>query len=88
MHNSFAITWGILGVTILVLLLITNYSNIPKELYMTRNANPCRELIVNNAERVDAILSQMEQWPILSNVVNYVQYNRYPRNFHNLILKL
>ena len=35
LHNSFAITWGILGVMILVLLLITNYLNIPKELYVT-----------------------------------------------------
>ena len=31
MHNSFAITWGILGVMILVLLPITDYLNIPKK---------------------------------------------------------
>ena len=35
LHNSFAIAGGILGVTILVLLPITDYSNIPKELYIT-----------------------------------------------------
>ena len=29
----------------------------------------------------------MEQWSILSNVVNYIQYNRYPKNFHNLDIK-
>ena len=29
----------------------------------------------------------MEQWSILSNVVNYLQYNRYPKNFHNLSIK-
>ena len=46
-----------------------------------------RELIVNNAERVDTILSQMEQWSILSNIINYIQYNRHPRNFHNLSIK-
>ena len=27
--------------------------------------NRYRELIVNNAEKVDTVLSQMEQWPIL-----------------------
>ena len=26
----------------------------------------------------------MEQWSILSNVVNYIQYHRHPKNFHNL----
>ena len=33
------------------------------------------------------ILCQMEQLSILSNVVNYIQYNRYPKNFHNLNIK-
>ena len=37
--------------------------------------NPYRELIVNNVEKVETILSQMEQWSILSNVINYVQYD-------------
>ena len=35
LHNSFAIAKEIMGVMILVLLLITNLSNIPKELYIT-----------------------------------------------------
>ena len=35
LHNSYAIAWGILGVMILVLLLITDYADIPKELYIT-----------------------------------------------------
>ena len=26
----------------------------------------------------------MEQWSILSNVVNYIQYDKHPRNFHSL----
>ena len=26
----------------------------------------------------------MEQWSILSNMVNYVQYDKHPKNFHNL----
>ena len=46
--------------------------------------NPYREFIVNNAEKIETVLSQMEQWSILSNIVNYIQYDRYPKNFHNL----
>ena len=49
--------------------------------------NPYRELIVNNAEKVDTILSQKEQWSILHNIVNYIQYNRHTKNFHNLNIK-
>ena len=26
----------------------------------------------------------MEQWSILSNVANYIQYDRHPKNIHNL----
>ena len=29
----------------------------------------------------------MEQWSILSNVVNYIQYNRCPKNFHKLDIR-
>ena len=47
----------------------------------SRDTNPYRELIVNNAEKVDTILSQMEQWSILSNIVSYTQYDKYPKNF-------
>ena len=49
--------------------------------------NPNRELIVNSSEKVDTILSQMEQWPILSNVVNYIKYNKHPKNFYNLNIR-
>ena len=45
------------------------------------DVNPYRELIVNNTEKIETVLSQMEQWSILSNVVNYIQYDRHPRNF-------
>ena len=34
--------------------------------------NPYRELIVNNAGKIENALSQMEQWSILSSVINYV----------------
>ena len=29
----------------------------------------------------------MEQWSILSNVVNYTQCGKHPKNFHNLAIK-
>ena len=31
----------------------------------SRNINPYRELIVNNAEKIETFLSQMEQWSVL-----------------------
>ena len=40
--------------------------------------NPYRDLVVNNADRVEMSHSPMEQWTILSNVINYVQHSRYP----------
>ena len=49
--------------------------------------NPYRELIVNNAGRIENTLSQMEQWSILSNVINYVQYSKSPKNFHAMSVK-
>ena len=49
--------------------------------------NPYHKIIVNKAERDNAILLQMEQWSILHNVINYVQYNRHPKNFYNLNIK-
>ena len=30
----------------------------------------------------------MEQWSILSNVINYVQYSKVPKNFHDVTIKL
>ena len=29
----------------------------------------------------------MEQWLLLSNAVNYIQYDRHKKNFHNLDIK-
>ena len=39
--------------------------------------NPYRELIDNNAEKTEPPMTQMEQWSILSNVLNYVQHSRF-----------
>ena len=49
--------------------------------------NPYHKIIVYEAERDNTILSQMEQWSILSNAINYIQYDRHARNFYNLDIK-
>ena len=49
-----------------------------------RETNPHKELIVNNAEKIEPLLTQMEQWSILSNTLNYIQYDRHPKNYHSL----
>ena len=48
------------------------------------DTNPHKEMLVNNAEKIEPLLAQMEQWSILSNTLNYIQYNKHPKNFHNL----
>ena len=47
-----------------------------------------RELIVNNTGKIENMLSQMEQWSIPSNVINYVQYSKNPKKFHVMLIKL
>ena len=49
--------------------------------------NPYCNIIVNKAERHNTIISQMEQWSVLSNVVSYVQYDRHPKNFYNFDIR-
>ena len=34
--------------------------------------NPYKEMIVNNVEKIEPLLAQMEQWSILSNMLNYI----------------
>ena len=41
--------------------------------------NPYKESIVNNAGEIEPLLVQMEQWSILSNTLNYIQYDKYPK---------
>ena len=53
----------------------------------SRDENPYKELIINNACRVENVLPQMEQWSILRNIINYVQYNKNPRNFHSITIR-
>ena len=46
--------------------------------------NPYRELTVNNAEKTEPPITQMEQWSILSNVLNYVQHSKFNSMRHTL----
>ena len=49
--------------------------------------NPYRELIVNNAEKTEPLMAQMEQWSILSNVLNYVQHSKFNSMNYTLNVK-
>ena len=49
--------------------------------------NPYRALIVNNVPKIEITLSEMEQWSILSNVINYAQYDKHPKSFHTISIK-
>ena len=49
--------------------------------------NPYRELMVNNAERIESPMTQMEQWSILSNILNYVQHSKFNSMNHSLSIK-
>ena len=46
--------------------------------------NPYRELIVNNVEKIEMQKTQMEQWSILSNSLNYVQHSKFNSMDHSL----
>ena len=53
----------------------------------SRETNPYKELIVNNAEKIEPLITQMEQWSILSNVLHYVQHSRLNSMNHMLDIK-
>ena len=53
----------------------------------SREINPYQKLIVNNAEKIEPLMTQMEQWSILSNVLNYVQHSRFHSMNHTLDIK-
>ena len=53
----------------------------------SRETNPYQELIVNSAEKIELSMTQMEQWSILSNVLNYVQHSRFHSMNHTLDIK-
>ena len=49
--------------------------------------NPYRELVVNNTEKMESPMTQMEQWSILSNILNYVQHSQFNSMNHSLNVK-
>ena len=49
--------------------------------------NPYRELVVNNAEKIEMQKTQMEQWSILSSLLNYVQHSTFHSMSHSLNIK-
>ena len=54
---------------------------------MSGEINPYRELIVKNAEKIEPLMTQMEQWSILSNVLNYIQHDRHHTMNHSLSIR-
>ena len=49
--------------------------------------NPYRELVVNNVEKIKMQKTQMEQWSILSSLLNYVQHSKFNSMSHSLSVK-
>ena len=45
------------------------------------------KLLQIKVEKDNTVISQMEQWSILSNIVNYVQYDRHPRISYDFDIK-
>ena len=54
---------------------------------MNGEINPYRELIVNNTERTEPLMTQMEQWSILSNILNYIQHSKFNSVDHTYDVK-
>ena len=50
--------------------------------------NPHEELIINNVCKIESTLTQMKQWSIPTNIINYVQYSKNPKKFHSMTLRL
>ena len=53
----------------------------------SRETNPYKEFIINNTEKIEPLMTQMEQWSILSNILNYVQHSRFNTMKHTLDVK-
>ena len=49
--------------------------------------SPYKELVINNAEKIEVQKIQMEQWSILSNLLNYVQHSKFNSMSHSLNIK-
>ena len=55
---------------------------------LEEDVNLYHEIITNKVEKDDVLISEIEQWSILSNIVNYMHYNRHPKNFYDLDIKM
>ena len=49
--------------------------------------NPYKECIVNNVEKIEPLVTQIEWWSILSTVLNYVQHSIFNSMNHTLDVK-
>ena len=48
--------------------------------------NPYQELVVNNPGKIEPLMTQMEQWSMLSNILNYVvQHSRFHSMKHTIV---
>ena len=54
---------------------------------MSGETNPYKELIVNNAGKIEPLITQMEQCSILSKILNFIQYDRHHMINHNLSIR-
>ena len=54
----------------------------------SRETNPYKELTVNNTEKIEPLITQMEQWSILSTILNYVQHSRFNSMNNTLDVKV
>ena len=79
-------TWGIIN-TDMIEEEIEQEKQLSKIDDTSRETNPYQEIIVNNAKKVEPLMTQMEQWSILSKVLNYVQHNRFHAMNHTLDIK-
>ena len=49
--------------------------------------NSYREPVVNNAEKAEPVMTQMEQWSIFNNILNYVQHSKFNSMNYTLNVK-
>ena len=49
--------------------------------------NPYKELIINNAEKIEPLIMKMELWSTLSDVLNYMQHDRHDMINHDLSIR-
>ena len=54
---------------------------------MSGETNPYKELTVNNTEKIEPLMTQMEQQSILSNILNYIQHDRHHMIGHKLSIR-